>query len=132
MSCEYVAAVRAERFSCDCCGSGGKSGKFQWVAHPDSGTGTRPKRHSFLQFPFLAVMLFPGQQRTDSFLSSSFLGPPPTSSFSGVVAGSGIEQRTGYPENVDHEVGWCFCGGAPPAVTTNAVSGWGQFRLEYP
>ena len=53
-------------------------------------------------------MLVPGQQRLTVFLSSSFLGPPPTSSFSGVVAGTGIEQRTGYPENADHEVDGAF------------------------
>ena len=66
----------------------------------------------------------PGSAKTDSFLSSSFLGPPPTSSFSGVVAGTGIEQRTGYLENLDHEVDGAFVG-RPPAVTPNAVSGWG-------
>ena len=46
-------------------------------------------------------------------MSSSFLGPPPTSSFSGVVAGTGIEQRTGYPENVDHEVDGALVGRPP-------------------
>ena len=59
--------------------------KFQWVARPDSGAGTRPKRHAVLKFPFLAVMLVPGQQRLTVFFVF-FLRPPPTSSFKGVVA----------------------------------------------
>ena len=84
-----------------------------------------------MKFPFLAVMLVPGQQRLTVFLCSPFLGPPPTSSLSGVVAGTGIELGTGYPEIVDHEVDGAFVG-RPPAVTPNAVSGWGQFRLEFP
>ena len=60
----------------------------------------------------------PGSAKTDSFLSSSFLGPPPTSSFSGVVAGTGIEQRTGYPENLDHEVDDAFVGRPPRCDST--------------
>ena len=41
----------------------------------------------FLKFPFWAVMLVPGQQRLTVFLC-----PPPTSSFTGVVAGTGTAQ----------------------------------------
>ena len=51
------------------------------------GAGIRPKRHAVLKFPFWAVMLVPGQQRL------SFLCPPPTATFTGVVAGTGIRQR---------------------------------------
>ena len=61
--------------------------KFQWVARPDSGTGTRPKKHAVFKFPFLAVMLVPGQQRLAVFWCS-----PPTSSLTGVVAGTGMVQ----------------------------------------
>ena len=43
------------------------SSKLQWVARPDSGAGARPKRHAVLKFPFLAVMLVPGQQRLTVF-----------------------------------------------------------------
>ena len=49
-------------------------------------------------------MLVPGQQRLTVFLCSSFLGPPPTSSFSGVVAGTGIVLSTGLTEMKDHEM----------------------------
>ena len=59
-------------------------------------------------------MLVPGQQRLTVFCLRLFWGPPPTSSFSGVVAGTGIEQRTGYPENLDHEVDGAFVGRPPP------------------
>ena len=84
---EYFAEVRAERYCfhyANCCFN---SSKFQWVARPDSRAGTRPKRHAVLKFPFSAVMLVPGQQKTDSFLC-----PPPTSSLTGVVAGTGMAQ----------------------------------------
>ena len=46
--------------------------KFQWVARPDSGAGTRPKRHPVLKFPFWAVMLVPGQQRLTVFFAFFF------------------------------------------------------------
>ena len=41
------------------------------VACPDSGAGTRPKRHTVLKFPFWAVMMVPGQQRLTVFFVSS-------------------------------------------------------------
>ena len=75
------------------------SSKFQWVACPDSGAGTRPKRHAVFKFPFLAVMLVPGQQRLTVFLC-----PPPTAT-SGVVAGTGMTQA-GSPV-----VFYCFLDG---------------------
>ena len=56
----------------------------------------------------------PGSAKTDSFLCSPFLGPPPTSSFSGVVAGTGIVLSTGLSEMKDHEVDGAFVGRPPP------------------
>ena len=50
----------------------------------------------------------PGSAKSDSFLSSS-LGPPPTSSFSGVVAGTGI---------VDHEMDGAFVRRPPRCDST--------------
>ena len=104
--------------------------------------GNQAKKAQLLKVSVFGSHAGPGSAKTDSFLCSPFLGPPPTSSLSGVVAGTGIEQRTGYPENVDHEVdgafvgrqmrsagggifvwkfrdcgsrdGWCFCWAPPP------------------
>ena len=83
----YVAEVRAERFCCACAYSCFNNSKFQWVVRPDCGAGTRPERHAVFKFPFWAVMLVPGQQRLTVFLC-----PPPTSSLTGVVAGTGMAQ----------------------------------------
>ena len=128
---EYVAAVRAERFSRDGCGSGGKSGKFQWVAHPDSGTGTRPKRHSFLKFPFLVVMLVPGQQRLTVFCLRLFWVPRPHPVFQVLWQ---VQVLSSVLDTLRMRITrWMvLLWGAPPAVTPNAVSGWGQFCLEFP
>ena len=67
LSREHVAEVCAERFCCACAYGCFNTSKFQWVARPDSGAGTRPKRLAVLEFPFLAVMLVPGQQRLTVF-----------------------------------------------------------------
>ena len=60
----------------------------------------------------------PGSAKSDSFLSSSFLGPPPTSSFSGVVAGTGI---------VDHEMDGAFVRRPPRCDSTMRSAGGGTF-----
>ena len=66
LSCESVA-VHAERgctyHACRCFNSSG----FLWVARPDSGAGTGPKRHAIFKFPFWAVILVPCQQRLTVF-----------------------------------------------------------------
>ena len=54
-------------------------------------------------------MLVLRHQRLTVFLCS-FLGPPPTSSFSGVVAGTGIGLSSGLTETVDHEMDGAFAG----------------------
>ena len=92
LSGEYVAEVRAKSHCFYCANCCFNSSKFLWVARPDSWAGTRPKMHAVLKFPFLAVMLLPGQQRLTVFLCR-----PPTSSSTGVVAGTGMAQF-GAPE----------------------------------
>ena len=102
LSSEYVGAVCAERFCCARSYGCFNSSKFQWVACPDSGAGTRPKRHAVLKFPFWAVMLVSGSAKTDSFLC-----PPPTSSLTGVVAGTGMAQSPGLTDEGSRD-GWCW------------------------
>ena len=91
--------------------------------------GNQAKKAQLLKVSVFGSHAGPGSAKTDSFLCSPFLGPPPTSSLSGVVAGTGIELGTGYPEFVDHEMDGAFVMRPPPAVTPIAVSGWGQCRL---
>ena len=86
--------------------------------------GNQAKKAQLFKVSVFGSHAGPGSAKTDSFLCSPFLGPPPTSSLSGVVAGTGIELGTGYPKFVDHEVDGAFVG-RPPAVTPIAVSGWG-------
>ena len=75
--------------------------------------GNQAKKAQLFKVSVFGSHAGPGSAKTDSFLCSSFLGPPPTSSFSGVVAGTGIELCTGYPEIVDHD--WMvLLWGAPP------------------
>ena len=57
--------------------------------------GNQAKKAQRFKVSILSSHAGPGSAKTDSFLCS-FLGSPPISSFSGVVAGTGIEQRTGY------------------------------------
>ena len=65
-------------FCCACANSCFNTSKFQRVARPDSGAGTRPKRHPVFKFPFLAVMLVPGQERLTVFcVPSCVLHPHP-------------------------------------------------------
>ena len=89
LSREHVAEVCAERFCCACAYGCFNTSKFQWLARPDSGAGTRPKRHAVFKFPFFGSHVGPGSAKTDIILCS-FLRPPPTSSFTGVVAGTGM------------------------------------------
>ena len=79
--------------------------------------GNQAKKAQLFKVSVFGSHAGPGSAKTDSFLCSPFLGPPPTSSLSGVVAGTGIELGTGYPEFVDHEVDGAFVGRPPPAVT---------------
>ena len=74
--------------------------------------GNQAKKAQLFKVSVFGSHAGPGSAKTDSFLCSSFLGPPPTSSFSGVVAGTGIELRTGYPETTYHEMDDA-CAGAP-------------------
>ena len=76
--------------------------------------GNQAKKAQLFKVSVFGSHAGPGSAKTDSFLCSSFLGPPPTSSFSGVVAGTGIELCTGYPEIVDHEVDGAFVRAPPP------------------
>ena len=89
LSREHVAEVCAERFCCACAYGCFNTSKFQWVARPDTGTGTRPKRHAIFKFSVFGSHVGPGSAKTDSFFVF-FLRPPPTSSFTGVVAGTGM------------------------------------------
>ena len=98
---------------------------FQWVAHPDSGTGTRPKRHSFLKFPFLAVMLVPGQQRLTVFCVLFFWVLRPHPVFQVLWQVQVLSWALDTLRIVDHKVDGAFCGAPPPAVTPHAVSGVG-------
>ena len=75
--------------------------------------GNQAKKAQLFKVSVFGSHAGPGSAKTDSFLCSSFLGPPPASSFSGVVAGTGIELRTGYPETLDHEVDGAFVGRPP-------------------
>ena len=84
MSSEYVAEIRAERFCCARACSCFNTCKF---ARPDSGAGTRSKKHAVFKVSVLGSHAGPGSAKTDSFLC-----PPPTSSLTGVVAGTGMAQ----------------------------------------
>ena len=75
--------------------------------------GNQAKKAQLFKVSVFGSHAGPGSAKTDSFLCSPFLGPPPTSSLSGVVAGTGIELGTGYPEFVDHEVDGAFVGRPP-------------------
>ena len=75
--------------------------------------GNQAKKAQLFKVSVLGSHAGPGSAKTDSFLCSSFLGPPPTSSFSSVVAGTGIGLLSGYPETADHEMDGAFFCGAP-------------------
>ena len=119
LSSECVAAICAERFCCDRSYGCFNSSKFQWVACPDSGAGTRPKRHAVLKFPFLAVMLVPGQQRLTVFCVLLFWVLRPHPVFHCVVAGTGIVLSTGQTEMKDHEMDGAGAGRSPPRCDPN-------------
>ena len=76
--------------------------------------GNQAKKAQLFKVSVLGSHAGPWSAKTDSFLCSPFLGPPPTSSLSGVVAGTGIELCTGYPDIVDHEVDGAFVGRPSP------------------
>ena len=110
---QFMPNVTAPTTPRSCFNSNG----FLWVARPDSRAGTRPKRHAVLKFPFLAFLLVPAQQRLTVFLCL-----PPTATFRGVVAGTGIRQCGVFsldpaltPETVDGDL--CATAGILPAVT---------------
>ena len=71
--------------------------------------GNQAKKAQLFKVSVFGSHAGPGSAKTDSFLCSSFLGPPPTSSFSGVV-GTGIGLLSGYPETADHEMDGAFVG----------------------
>ena len=75
--------------------------------------GNQAKKAQLFKVSVFGSHAGPGSAKTDSFLCSPFLGPPPTSSLSGVVAGTGIELGSGYSEIVDHEVDGAFVGRPP-------------------
>ena len=75
--------------------------------------GNQAKKAQRFKVSVLGSHAGPGSAKTDSFLCSSFLGPPPTSSFSGVVAGTGIGLSSGFPETEDHEMDGAFAGRPP-------------------
>ena len=75
--------------------------------------GNQAKKAQLFKVSVFGSHAGPGSAKTDSFLCSSFLGPPPTSSFSGVVAGTGIGLLSGYPETADHEMDGAFVGRPP-------------------
>ena len=72
--------------------------------------GNQAKKAQLFKVSVFGSHAGPGSAKTDSFLCSSFSGPPPTSSFSVVVAGTGIGLSSGYPETVDHEMDGAFAG----------------------
>ena len=58
-------------------------------------------------------MLVPGQQRLTVFCLRLFWVPRPHPVFQVLWQVTGIEQRIGYPENLDHEVDGAFVGRSP-------------------
>ena len=74
--------------------------------------GNQAKKAQRFKVSVFGSHVGPGSAMTDSFLCS-FLGPPPTSSFSGVVAGTGIGLSSGLTETVDHEMDGAFVGSPP-------------------
>ena len=75
--------------------------------------GNQAKKACSFKVSVLGSHVGPGSAKTDSFLCSSFLGPPPTSSFSGVVARTGIVLSTGLTEMKDHEMDGAGAGRLP-------------------
>ena len=75
--------------------------------------GNQAKKAQRFKVSVFGSHVGPGSAKTDSFLCS-FLGPPPTSSFSGVVAGTGIGLSSGLTETVDHEMDGAFAGRPSP------------------
>ena len=89
--------------------------------------GNQAKRHSFLKFPFLAVMLVPGQQRLTVFCVLLFWVLRPQPAFQVLwqvkVLSCVLDTLRLWITR------WMVLLWSAPAVTPNAVSGWGQFRL---
>ena len=76
--------------------------------------GNQAKKVQSFSVSVFGTHVGPGSAKSDSFLCS-FWGPPPTSSFSGVVAGTGMVLSPGLTETTDHEMDGA-CAGRPPPL----------------